>query len=181
MKKTPLFKNKRFLTSLFGIFIISIMLLSLLNVYQTKGDNKVEYDGHIFYNKGDYWISNINGKELSFRYNPREVEDIELVNFPINNKIYVAYNPQEFEQESFVLQESMTLFKSTNTRPVLACYEEEDCPNIPLINCSEDSSIMFKYNEKENIYIEDKCLVIEGSQEYQLRYVYKLIYWLLRI
>jgi len=182
-KKLPLYKNKRILTSFFGIFIISIMVFSVLNVYQSRDKTKeIEYNGYKFYENNGYWVTNINGQQLTFRYNPLELSNISLLNYNVYDKIYLSYNPKHFDEERFVLGESLSLFKYVNIKPILSCYEEKDCPDIPLVDCDNYNSILLKYNEnKTNIYIENKCLILEGSTEEQIKYVYKITYNLLGI
>ncbi len=178
MKKIPFYKSKRFLTSLFGIFIISIMLLSVLNVYETKDEsNNIEYNGELFTNNGNYWILNLNGNNLYFLYNPLELKGIDLFDYNLNNKIYLAYDPVDLNNELFVIRESTNLLNYMNVKPVISCYEEKDCPDIPLVNCNDYDSIILKYNEnKTNIYKEGRCLVLEGNPEYQLKYINKMVY-----
>lgn len=183
MEKIPLFKNKKFLTSLFGIFIISIMVFSVLNVYETRDKNNiVKYKNYEFVKKDNYWSLNYNGKNLDLRYNPSELEDIKLVNYNIPEKLYIAYDPKDYENELFVIREGFGLFSYASIKPVLSCSEEKDCPDIPLIDCKVNNAIILKYIEdKTNVYIDNNCLVIEGNTDYQLKYLYKMIYNILGI
>lgn len=182
-KKIKWYNNKKFLVSLIGVFIIGLMILSSLNVFETKDTtNTLKYKNYIFYKQTDQWISTINNQQISFFYNPLQLENVTLPYFSFSlPKMYIAYDPADMENEKFVVQRAYSILQYSNIRPVLACYNEKDCPDIPIIDCSKDDSLYIKYSNNTNIYIQDKCLVVEGNQDYQLKYLDKIFYNLLGI
>ena len=105
-----------------------------------------------------------------------------MPNYDFNlNKLYVAYNPKELNQEMQVIQTLRYWLNYFKINPVPACYQDEGCPDIPLINCKEDNSIKLIYSNQTKIYMEDKCLVLQGSKEDQIKYIYKIVYSLLGV
>lgn len=181
--KVPLYKNKKFLVSLMGIFIIGLMILSSLNIFKTEDSSKqIKYKDRIFYSQGGQWITYINDKPIVFSYNPIEVENITIPNFNFFlPKVYISYDPSDLNNENFIINRLYSMFLYFNIRPVLSCYTEKDCPDIPIIDCSKDNSIYVKYSNDTKIYIEDKCLVLEGTIDSQIKYTDKIFYNMLNI
>ena len=182
IKITPWYKNKKILVSFVGVFIIFMMVLSTLSIWKTdETTNQLKYKNHVFNKQGDQWVSYFNDKPVAFFYNPLELENLTMPSFTFFDKTYLAYDQHDIETESFVIQRAFSILQYSNIRPVLACYSEENCPDIPIINCTNDNSLYIKYSNDTNIYIEDKCLVLEGTQDYQLKYLDKIFYNLLGI
>ncbi|MBU0963396.1 MAG: hypothetical protein KKD48_05830, partial [Nanoarchaeota archaeon] len=142
----------------------------------------LKYKNYIFSKQSDQWLTIINGQQVSFSYNPLDLQNLTLPYFSFAiPKIYVAYDNIDIENERFVIQRAYSMFQYLNIKPVISCYSEQECPDIPLINCLNDDSLYLKYSNDTKVYIEDKCLVIEGNQEYQLMYLDKIFYNLLGI
>lgn len=182
IKTIPWYKNKKFLVSLIGIFIIGLMVLSTLNIIETQDNtNKLKYKNYVFTKQNDQWISYINNKPIAFKYNPLELENLTLPNYNFVSKVYLAYDPVDISNEQFIIQRAASILQYFNVRPVLACYSEKDCPDIPVIKCENDDSLYLRYNNDTKIYIEGKCLVIQGTPEQQLMYLDKIFYKLLGI
>jgi len=183
IKQVPWYKNKKFLVSLMGIFIIGLMVLSSLNIFKEENSNKkIEYKNHIFYKQENQWITYINDKPVSFFNNPYDVENITIPEFNFMlSKLYIAYDPADIENMGFAVNRLMAVLAYFSVRPVLSCYNETDCPDIPIIDCSKDESIYVKYSNDTKIYINDKCLVLEGAADSQLKYLDKIFYNLLEV
>ena len=48
----------------------------------------------------------------------------------------------------------------------MACSEEENCPDIPLVDCSNDFQVIsFIESEDNKIYKEDNCIVLGCTSE----------------
>jgi len=183
IKKIPLYKNKKFLVSIVGFFIIFLMVLSSLNVFETPDNtSKIKYKNYVFNKQDTRWITYINNKPFVFFYNPLDVENLTIpyYNF-LQSKLYISYDPKDAANERFVLERSAFVLQNSNIRPVLACYSEKDCPDIPIINCSNDAGLYFKYANDTKVYIEDNCLILQGTTDDQLKYLDKIFFNLLGI
>ena len=134
-----------------GLFIVVIMVSSILG-YALRGEEPQEqetvYQG--------------------FDYSLEEVQNIEIGDFElITNKVYLAYVP---EQNNANLQRAMNkvgaVLSAQGFRVVLACTEEEDCPNIPLVDCSNEFQVVsFVESEYNKIYKEGNCIILECTSE----------------
>ncbi|MBU0962951.1 MAG: hypothetical protein KKD48_03545, partial [Nanoarchaeota archaeon] len=81
-KKIKWYNNKKFLVSLIGVFIIGIMVLSTLNIFETKDkSNTLKYKNYIFSKQSDQWLTIINGQQVSFSYNPLDLQNLTLPYF----------------------------------------------------------------------------------------------------
>lgn len=163
--------------------MILIMVLSALNMGgSNEKQEKITYNNYKFTKQNNYWVSYINDQYLSFEYNPYELENVTLPNYNLNSdKLYIAYSPEQLTQEIQVIQILNSWLNYFNTKPIMACYEEKNCPDIPLIDCKEDNSIKLIYSNQTKSYMEDKCLVLQGTKEEQTKYIYKMVYSLLGV
>ncbi len=102
-----------------------------------------------------------------FDYGPQELINITLPVEGINigNKVYLAYKPGDKNTNlDYVLNRLYSVLTLLKIRPIISCYEEENCPDIPVINCNSDHSVfkIVKLNETK-IYKEENCLVLQGD------------------
>lgn len=183
IKHTPWYKNKKFLVSIIGIFIIGIMVLSSVNIFREEdASKKIKYNDRIFYKQDTQWMTYINDKPVLFFNNPYDVQNITIPDFNFKlSKLYIAYNPADIESEGFIVNRIAAVLNYFSLKPVLACYNETDCPDIPIIDCSKDDSLYLEYSNDTKIYIENKCLVLKGTIDSQLKYTDKIFYNLLGI
>ncbi|MDD5650885.1 MAG: hypothetical protein PHF86_10800 [Candidatus Nanoarchaeia archaeon] len=183
IKKNHWYQNKKILVSFIGIFIIGLMVLSTLNIIETQDKtNKIKYKNYSFTKQNDQWITYINNKAIAFKYNPLELENTIIPNYNFYiSKLYLAYDPIDISNEQFIIQRAGSILQYFNIRPVLSCISEKDCPDIPLINCKNNDALYLKYSNDTKVYIEDKCLVIQGTPDQQLMYLDKVFYNLLGI
>lgn len=183
IKKTHWYQNKKILVSFVGIFIIGLMILSTLNIMDTQDKtNKIKYKNHIFTKQNDQWVTYIDNNAIAFKYNPLELENITIPNYNFYvSKLYLAYDPKDISNEQFIIQRAGSILQYFKIKPVLSCISEKDCPDIPIVNCKDNDVLYLKYSDEQKIYIDDKCLVIQGTPEQQLMYLDKVFYSLLGI
>ena len=177
-KKEGILKNKGF----WGLIIIFLMLGSVLSLsFFYKGDDqmtdKVEYNGYVFVNNGNGWTTNFQGQEVAFEYLPKDLEDIQVEkpNLIISGSQYsIGFIPGEYSEESYeVLRlKSLLVLKGINAFP--GCLKEENCGNLPLVKCNDNTIILKSGNETKGYY--DNCYIIEGDNEGMLKAINKFIY-----
>ncbi len=172
-KSVSFFKNKKFLTSLIGIFIILIMVLSALDLWKGGGESYV-YQGTKFSKEDTGWSAYIGANKVTLAYNPKELENIVDAGFSNLNsvqKIYVSTdNP-------LAMYRSMDYFK--NRMPLspvksMACVPEainvSECEQFPLKDCNDANDntgvVIFKRAENTTIQpISRSCFLVEGNNE----------------
>jgi len=171
-KKKPLWKNKRFTTSLMGGFIIMIMVTSILGLWaEQKGEDKYEYKG-IKFVKTDYgWLGYKDNQRITLLNNPKELENISIGYVPIYtlNSLSKVYMSLDYNEE--VLR-AMQLFEQNikiSTTTVQACVKDTPrCAQMPLKNCDDATQtvgvvVIQKANETE-VSLKNNCLKIQGSE-----------------
>lgn len=150
-----------------GLAITCVMVSSALALWKGEDPNtNYKYGIYEFIKTERGWVTLFDGNYINFDYGPKELENLTILIEPsVGNKVYLAYDPLDKDTNmNYVLQrlyETMTLLK---IRPILACYQEKNCPDIPVVGCNGESTVfkIIKSNET-NIYKEDNCLVIQGD------------------
>ena len=128
--------------------------------------NTINYNGFKFKLTENYnYIVDIQGKQFIFDNLPSQVEDIKLPDFSIlNSKYYLMIN---YSEKNGNIDYSMNKLAYTlnlvGKKSVLACANSEECNNyLPVKDCSEDA-FYFKKGNIGKISLQDKCVIIEGS------------------
>ena len=166
-------------------FIIIVMTLSVLGVVGSSffEDTNVPFETYnefAFYNSSNSWTATINGKVYAFRNFPRNLEPISLPIDPINwlgtDKIYLGSKPNsEFNVQQQLILLS-TIFQTSGIRPQLACTEEIGCPDIPIIDCS-NNGVILRHGTETKISQENNCLILSASDNLELQKITeRLIY-----
>ena len=168
-----------------GLSIAFVMISSALALWKGEDSNtNYKYGTYEFIKTEQGWITLFEGKYINFDYGPKELENLTVSANPIvSNKVYLAYNPLDKDTNiNYVLQKLYDTMVLLKIRPILACYQEKNCPDIPVVDCKREDTIfkIIKANET-NIYKEDNCLVIQGDVSELNRAVDKLSLILLGI
>ncbi|MFH1839900.1 MAG: hypothetical protein ABH849_02010 [Nanoarchaeota archaeon] len=166
MKKKDNNKKKVFL----GIFIVVIMVSSILGYTfkEDEEDSGIVFNGVQFYQNQDKWVAYVGNGYFAFDYLPNEVEEIQYETFQINsNKVYLGYIPTEKNVNfDYGLSKVYSTLNSLGIKSVLACSEEENCPDIPLVDCSNEFQVVsFIESEDNKIYKEDNCIILECTSD----------------
>jgi len=171
-------KTKKTLTISMGLFIIFVMVFSSLAMWQGS-DNKKTYNDYTFMKSELGWKSYINGQYIEFTYGPWELENIAIPSPIITNteKIYILYNPQENNLNELSFRKLKSVLNYLQIPSFPACTIEENCPDIPIVSCSDEKdSVYIKLANETRVYKEGNCLILEGSEESQLKEIDKLFY-----
>ncbi len=155
------------------VFIGLIMILSVIGFSLTyNNDNSaINLDSAVTYNNRQYtrtsegWAVKLADGYAAFSYHPGELESINIPNFNLANKVYLAYDPDNKDQNiDFIIQKLNNILLYNNVRPVKACTKDtSSCPNLPIIDCNSDKAIVIMQEEELNIEKQNSCLTISGS------------------
>jgi len=128
--------------------------------------NTINYNGFKFKLTENYnYIVDIQGKQFIFDNLPSQVEDIKLPDFSIlNSKYYLMIN---YSEKNGNIDYSVNKLRYTlnlvNKKGILACANMEECnADLPVKDCTEDSFYVKKSNFSK-VYLQDKCVIIGGS------------------
>jgi len=166
-------KEKRRSSLLLVVFIVILMIGSTIGFVFSglQNDNSqssdITYDGYAFIQTESGWTFLYNNKVIYVDYLPDEVKDIPLENFPLgNSKVYLAFKPSEKNNNiDYSLRKVYSVLRGNGFNAFLACNDEIDCPDIPVVDC-EDSLfpiILFEKSDLLKTSINGKCLVLEGD------------------
>ena len=172
-KNVSFWSNKKFLTLLMGLFIISIMVFSVLYYgLDSSGQEKVEYQGITFTQTNYGWQGYTDEDErILILTNPQELEGVPLpsgISFSYLEhlpKVYVSFNPEN--DMSSVLQDFQANVRASGYLTA-ACYEDSElCSELPIKTCVDASEsvgvVLFQYAEEDSVTLEGNCLTIQGK------------------
>jgi hypothetical protein len=132
-----------------AVFILLIMVSSVIGfIYSPKdqnnpNQNSIDYKGFKFQITNDNrFITNFNGNNIIFDYNPNELKDINVPNFQLTkDKVYLIFNPDERDNNlDYAISKIAYNLQFKNIRGILACSTEKNCPNeIPIKDCNNEA------------------------------------------
>lgn len=156
-----------------GVVLVGVMLFSVIGyAFQASPedeenipDNVYEYNGLEFYYIDGFWFLG----DLSFRYNPGEVQNMVLSVEGLSSSdsyedvsLYVYSENQESKEE---IRNNLRLIASEIKD---GCPEGETCSGgIPTISCENEKFIIIRESSSSSIRQEDNCVFIEG-RSYEL-------------
>ena len=173
-KKASIWKNKKFLNILMGLFIISIMVFSVLYYgLDTSGKKEVEFRGLTFIETNVGWQAYTKGNQrILISSNPEELGDVSFDSVSLSflqglgiQKIYFSVNPENDMSEAlYDFQRNIPLSAGL----VVACYEESiACAKMPIKTCADTAIgivvVVFKEANETSVVIDGNCLTIEGK------------------
>jgi hypothetical protein len=153
-----------------GIIMILVMFFSVVgysfSVKEKEGSNeKMIYNGTTFTKESGLWNTNIGSFKFSFKYNPKEVENVSaelnLLKSYSGKPLYFSANGAEAEiARNFFYQNQIV------QRVQYACLEEEECimKDYPVKTC-QDNFIIIKESSTNEIKQQQNCLFISGKKE----------------
>lgn len=157
------------------IFIVIVMVSSVIGFVAFTGkDNSVkadlEYNGFSFIRANNGYIIKINSRDIYFDYLPSEVKEIsyDKSKLSMQSKVYIAYDPSK-ESIDFILSKVDNNIRSLGYSVNLACVNEKNCPDIPIVNCNDKDNILYlKIGNKNEVYREKGCVIVEGRDVIEL-------------
>lgn len=169
IKKTPIHKRKQLYIYLIGVFIISIMVFSVINL-NSETEKIIEYNGLKFIETSSSYIANKENRQIQIITNPKDLKDIQTQKINLNtlnslSKIYISLNPYSSYQTALY-----DFYRNINLAPLKidACYEDSElCSNLPIKTCADATStigvIIFKEANETLVSLNSNCLIIQGK------------------
>ncbi len=179
-------------------FIIGIMVLSIagfigggLSSLTQNTPPTQEFNGYTFTRETNQWTVIISGQKYGFLYFPSE---LSTINLPINtnswrNKEKIYLIQDALNASSFPLENSLNLveavFYTNNVRLQKACFQEENCPDLPIVSCTSSALVVrspLSNITETKLSSDDQCLIIEPSSPLELeRTTERIIYQFLGV
>ena len=99
------------------------------------------------------------------------------------NKFYVAFDPTERDiNMDYPMNKLLNILKIKGLNSFVACVNEKECPDIPIVNCNSDYKVFyFKKSEENKILEQDSCTIIQGDAFTVGKFVDRINYWLLGV
>jgi len=167
-------KRKKKNQFIVGGILVFLMLSSILGYsFQSKvtgavveEGKKIAYDGLEFTEQSGFWLLNLKGVNLIFRYNPSQVEQNSLylnkLDFYLEKPLYIYSENPLAESE---VRNNLGSFVGAiqNACPIEGKCEE----NIPVKDCTENF-IIIKEGENVGITQEQNCVFISGRGSFAI-------------
>jgi len=170
VKRVAFYKNKKVLTSLVGVFLIVLMMLSAVQLGDE--DETVSYNGLEFVQANNGWQTYTNdGTRVIVSSSPSSLVNetfaaVDLSVFDRLSKVYVSVDPYDSSlgYALYDLERSFAFVSDAHT----ACFEDsEACMDLPLKTCDDASIstgiIVLKEANETVVTLEGTCLTVEGK------------------
>ena len=169
-KKPAFYKRKAFLSTLVGLFFISIMVFSVLEIgLSNSQEKKVKVEGLSFVQTNSGWQAYTDDeKKIVLQVNPETLEDISSPSFSAfmpTEKVYVSVNPYDDVQGALYDFKVNLVF---SVPVVQACTQDNAlCGSYPIKTCVDATSaigvVVFQEGNTSVITLENNCLTIQGK------------------
>lgn len=157
-----------------AIFIAFIMVTSIVGFfYGGSEEERFSYNGFLFERVGEKWVTTVDGKRIDFDYLPNDVNYVNLSEEAkmtiINSKmIYITYSQNQSNLEEIALaQFSLSQRLSELNIFLQSALAEENEFGLAVIDCQNATAfvpvIKFKWSYKDEIIINDNCIVLDGN------------------
>ena len=177
------------------IFIGIIMVLSVFGVVffgYGGGVNSVNEKGLKFVDNGNYWTTNVNGREALFTYLPSQVESIPISYDIINRfKNVIEIDVTSDFNDTFAEEIALAQFQigvTLNNFNVFVRngFTSENPSNFDIITCEDSTNLVpviyFKSSNETKVYVENNCIIAEALSENDVLGVKdRLVYWVLGV
>ena len=158
-----------------AILIVIIMTSSILGfVWTNITTNNYTYKGHKFKLQGNYFILNVDNKQINTNYLPSDIEHIKI-NEEIKSRIknnpmfYVSFNPDSkninyIDKVRFDLTNEL---QKTGIHIISGKTINSTNYNIPIITCENATAyvpvIYLKDSNATKFLLQDNCIIAESS------------------
>jgi len=165
-----------------AIFIAIIMVLSVLGYVGgslASSNSKIKYNEYSFIQSGSSWkLLEYDG--FYFQYLPEDLENITSSSdfYITSSKIYLGFKPNDNISVGNAMNSVSYLLYSNNIIPQEACTIEENCPDIPIIDCEMNQGIIMLSSDTNTYSQDEKCLIITATDTQELnrlteRFIYQ--------
>jgi len=152
----------------------------VLNYRTTDTSKSKEYNNFKFTQLENGYMTVINNKQFFFSHYPETLEEYNS-NYNLNlntEKIYFTYDPNDTLKFESNINKLGSIIFNLNIRPVKACISEESCPDIPVVNCSEETpKFLFKESNLTKISQDMSCIILESDSNTNMDKLVEIIYY----
>ena len=184
-------KTKKVMVYFIGFIMIS-SVFGVIFFGFGGGGASVRYNSFKFFNRGDSWSTNIDGRDAMFTYLPSEIEAIPLDGNTASRlkntlQIDITSDINDTFAEGIALAEyQMGITLSNFNVFTRNGFTNQTKYNAPVITCNNATDfvpvIYFKKGNATKIYIRDKCVIAEaGNHADVIRIKDRLVYGILGV
>lgn len=155
-----------FIAALFGLSFIGYIGIGGNNhsgQSNLAGSQTIDYNGHKIISESNYWRVDVANQARYFLNPPTALETFEvpanLNEVLSNSKVYLAYDPTQEVDLVQIRSIAYNFFNPIGIQSFPACVKEEFCPDIPIIDCTQDHAIVFlQDNSTTSITTNNNCI-----------------------
>lgn len=160
-------KGMAYFISFIMIFSVFGYVLSFIGAEDTNTQQTKEYNGFTLIDQNGYWAIKSGAQSYIFQNFPSDLEQmslpLSLADWTSKEKIYLAYKPQDNFSITQYQQFITTILTNRGIIVQQACSEEQECPDIPIINCEKNSGLIMHSGKENLISSKQNCLVLEAE------------------
>jgi hypothetical protein len=179
-----------------GVILGIIMFISVVGysfsyfnkagVAEGGSANKMKYNGMDFsLNEMGLWQASIGDYVYTFKFSPRDTENISLSSLKLPSPNDYLSKPLFFSSEDGLAENEIARnMQYFVQRMQEACINESgDCvgKDVPVKNCSSDNVIIIKITNETNIEKQDNCIFISADKDNIVRVSDAFLYGLFGI
>ncbi len=184
-------RKKKIKQAVLSLALIFIILSSILGyAFQTFGGDSgndsngedyvpeiTNFNGFDFTEQNGFWILDLNGINLIFRYNPSQLLGIENIVNPLLN--YEAKPLYVYSEDVQAKSEIKTNLFGFVEKIEDACLENK-CEDEQIKTC-EDNFILIQESNNQGIRQQDNCVFISGKKEDLVKLTDEFLYKILGV
>ena len=184
-------KTKKFMVYFIGFIMIS-SVFGIIFYGFSSGGASAEYNGFKFFNRGDFWSANIDGREAMFTYFPSEIEGIPADDNAVSRlkntlQIDITSDINGTFAEGIALAEyQMGITLSNFDVFTRNGFTNQTKYNAPVITCNNATNfvpvVYFTKGNATRIYMQGNCVIAEAANNADvIRLKDRLVYGILGI
>ncbi|MBI2208404.1 hypothetical protein HYU50_02815 [Candidatus Woesearchaeota archaeon] len=184
-------KTKKFMVYFIGFIMISSVFGVIFFGFGSSRASAA-YNGFKFFNRGDFWSTNIDGREAMFTYFPSEIEAIPADDNAISRlknkpQIDITSDINDTFAEGIALaQYQMGITLSNFNVFIRSGFTNQTKYNAPVITCSNSTNfvpvVYFTKGNATKIYMQGNCIIAEAASNADvIRLKDRLVYGILGI
>lgn len=160
------------------IFIAAIMVLSVFGVIfgsYNSPEQEMDYGDFQFQRTENQWVTEIDGQQIYFDYNPSQVDYLEISPAIISRiqstpMLYVTFDPnvkapERFDYVRFKLSD--ILAKNFNIYAISGMVENSSLYQLPVIGCENASAsvpvLYLKGSNTTGVIEQGNCIIFESD------------------
>jgi len=166
-------KSKKFMVYFMAFIMVGSLFGIIFFGFTRGGSSSIKYNDFKFINRGNFWSTNVDGREALFTYLPTDLELIVVDDVVINRlknlvelDLTSEYN-DTFAEGIALAQYQLGITLNNFNIFVVNGFTRENNANSPIITCDTATVnvpvIYFKSGNTTKIYLENNCIIAEAS------------------